>query len=118
VDHETAEHFAENIEENLDVLMRRLRDNQYQPSAVRRVEILKPGSREKRLLGIPTIRDRTVQTALYNVIAPIFEAGFAEHSYGFRPGLGSKAALRRVTELLNKGYVHVVDADIRSFWIC
>src|SRR5207247_8756653 len=58
--------------------------------------ISKPGSSEKRPLGIPTVRDRVVQTALRAVLEPIFERIFAAHSYGFRPGRGCKDALRRV----------------------
>jgi len=76
----------------------------------------KPGSKETRPLGIPTVRDRTVQAAIVHVIEPIFERDFAEHSYGFRPGRGCKDALRRVAELLQAGYVHVVDADLKGYF--
>jgi RNA-directed DNA polymerase len=116
VDHGTVEHFAERLEEKIERLSQSLRENTYRPSPVRRTWIPKVGSKEKRPLGIPTVRDRTVQAAVYNAIAPIFEAGFAQRSYGFRPGRGCKDALRRVTELLNGGYVHVVDADIKSYF--
>jgi len=69
------------------------------------------------LLGIvPTVRDRVVQTALRNVIEPIFERDFAEHSYGFRPNRGCKDALRRVDQLLKTGYRYVVDADLKSYF--
>jgi RNA-directed DNA polymerase len=80
------------------------------------VNIPKPGSQETRPLGIPTVRDRVVQAAIVNVIEPIFERDFAEQSYGFRPGRGCKDALRRVDELLKAGYVHVVDADLKSYF--
>jgi len=73
-----------------------------------------PGSTEKRPLGIPTVRDRVVQSALRSVIEPIFEREFAPQSYGFRPGRGCKDALRRVDELLQSGHVHVVDIDIKG----
>jgi RNA-directed DNA polymerase len=66
--------------------------------------------------NVPTIRDRVVQTALRDVIEPIFERDFAEHSYGFRPGRGCKDALRRVDALLKAGYVYVVDADLKSYF--
>ena len=69
-----------------------------------------------RPLGIPTVRDRVVQTALRMVVEPIFERDFASHSYGFRPNRGCKDALRRVQELLDAGYVHIVDADLKSYF--
>ena len=75
-----------------------LQDGSYRPQAVRREWIPKPGSREKRPLGIPTVRDRVVQTALRHVLEPIFERDFAEHSYGFRPG---EAARMRCDESTN-----------------
>jgi len=69
-----------------------------------------------RPLGIPTVRDRTVQTALRMVLEPIFERDFAAHSYGFRPNRGCKDALRRVQELLNAGYNIIVDVDLKSYF--
>jgi hypothetical protein len=63
----------------------------------------KPGRPEERPLGISTVRDRVVQTARRNVMEPIFEREFAEHSYGFRPQKGCRDALRRVKELLDRG---------------
>ena len=68
------------------------------------------------MLTVPTVRDRTVQGALRNVIEPIFEREFAQHSYGFRPGRGCKDALREVDRLLKEGYVYVVDADLRRYF--
>ena len=76
----------------------------------------KPGSDEKRPLGVPTVRDRVVQSALRNVLEPIFERDFADTSYGFRPGRGCRDALRRVVELLDAGYTWVVDADLKDFF--
>jgi RNA-directed DNA polymerase len=88
----------------------------YQPLPVRRKWIEKPGTNQKRPLGIPAVRDRIVQTALRNVIEPIYEHTFAEHSYGFRPGRGCPQALHRVQELLEAGSVWVVDADLKSYF--
>lgn len=116
VDHVTPEMFEERLMENVRQLHEELRGRTYQPRPVRRTEIPKPGSRETRPLGIPTIRDRVVQSALRDVIEPIFERDFAEHSYGFRPGRGCKDALRRVDALLKAGYVYVVDADLKSYF--
>jgi RNA-directed DNA polymerase len=108
--------FARHEEANLEKIARALRRNEYQPSAVKRVWIPKPGSKERRPLGIPTVRDRVVQAALRHVLEPIFERDFAEHSYGFRPNRGCKDALRRVDQLLHHGYTWVVDADLKSYF--
>ncbi|HEY4356960.1 MAG TPA: group II intron reverse transcriptase/maturase [Acidobacteriaceae bacterium] len=116
VDHETVEMFARYEEANLEKLSRLLSRDEYQPAAVKRVWIPKPGSKEKRPLGIPTVRDRVVQAALCHVLEPIFERDFAEHSYGFRPKRGCKDALRRVEHLLHHGCTWVVDADLKSYF--
>ncbi len=88
VDHVTVEMFAAHLDENLTELSRSLVEGSYQPQAIRRRWIPKAGSHEKRPLGIPTVRDRVVQTALRNVVEPIFEWDFVGESYGFRPGPG------------------------------
>jgi RNA-directed DNA polymerase len=116
VDHVTVAMFEGHLEENLKDLGDALREGTYRPQAIRRHYIPKPGSQERRPLGIPTVRDRVVQTALRQVLEPIFERDFAAHSYGFRPGKGCKDALRRVEELLKAGYTHVVDADLKSYF--
>lgn len=116
VDHQTIERYEGDLDANLNKLATQLRDGSYVPQAVRRVWIPKPGSREDRPLGIPTVRDRVAQTALRNVMEPIFEVEFAAHSYGFRPGRGCQDALRRVEQLLRAGYTFVVDADLKSYF--
>jgi RNA-directed DNA polymerase len=116
VDHVTIAMFEGRVDDELRRLSEQLRDGSYRPQAIRRHYIPKPGSQEKRPLGIPTVRDRTVQTALRMVLEPIFERDFAEHSYGFRPGRGCKDALRRVDELLKAGYTSIVDADLKSYF--
>jgi RNA-directed DNA polymerase len=116
VDHVTISQFTHHLERNLEILATSLKDGSYRPQAIRRVWIPKPGSSEKRPLGIPTVRDRVVQGALRHVLEPIFERNFAAHSYGFRPGKSTKDALRRVSVLLEAGYTHVVDADLRSYY--
>jgi RNA-directed DNA polymerase len=116
VDYVTVEKFDSQRREELARLHAQLKDDTYCPQAVRRKWIDKPGSREKRPLGIPTVRDRVVQTALRNVIEPIFDVTFAEHSYGFRPGRGCHHALEHVERLLNAGFAYVVDADLKSYF--
>jgi len=116
VDHQTIEMFERHLEENLGKLSQALREGSYRPQAIKRQWIPKPGSKEKRPLGIPTVHDRVVQAALLNVLEPIFERDFAEQSYGFRPNRGCKDALRRVEQLLKLGYTWVVDADLKSYF--
>jgi len=116
VDHMTVDAFARRLPENIGRLSESLRTDVFRPQAIRRVHIPKPGTKEARPLGIPTVRDRMVQAAIVNVIEPIFERDFASHSYGFRPGRGCKDALRRVGELLKAGYTHVVDADLQGYF--
>ena len=116
VDHQTVDKFQERLREELNGLEEDLRTGKYQPHAVKRVWIPKPGSTEERPLGIPTVRDRVVQTALLNVLEPIFDITFAEHSYGFRKGRGCHHALERIETLLKEGYTYVVDADLKAYF--
>lgn len=116
VDHQTIGMYEQGLEQHTEYLASTLMEGSYQPAAVRREWIPKPGSREKRPLGIPTVRDRVVQKAMLATIEPIFERDFAEHSYGFRPGRGCKDALRRVDQLLKEGRTWVVDADLKSYF--
>jgi RNA-directed DNA polymerase len=116
VDRQTVEDFDEQAGEELRRLHDELRAGKYRPALVRRAWIPKPGSSEKRPLGIPTVRDRVVQTALVHVIEPILDATFHERSFGFRHGRGCHDALKCVEELLVAGYVYVVDADLKSYF--
>ena len=116
VDHQTVEDFAAHDREELRRLQTQLREDTYRPAPVRRTWIPKPGSSEKRPLGIPTVRDRVVQTALVHVIEPILDNEFHERSYGFRHGRSCHDALRRVEERLETGSVYVVDVDLKSYF--
>jgi RNA-directed DNA polymerase len=116
VDHQTVKDFEQRLPDTIWDLSDALKGGRFEPQAIRRVQIPKPGTTETRPLGIPTVRDRVVQAAIVNAIEPIFERDFAEHSYGFRPGRGCKDALRRVDQLLKAGYVHVVDADLKGYF--
>jgi RNA-directed DNA polymerase len=116
VDGITIERFAKESQQGLLALREQLQAGIYQPKAVKRVWIPKPGSTEKRPLGIPAVRDRVVQAATRMVIEPIFERQFAPQSYGFRPGRSCQEALRRVDELLKSGYNQIVDIDIKGYF--
>ena len=116
VDHVDVTAYAERLDAEIAKLAEELQTGTYRPQPLKRVYIDKPGSVEKRPLGIPTVRDRTVHGAVKQVVEPIFEAGFAANSYGFRPGRGCKDALREVQRLLDDGWTQVVDVDIKSFF--
>jgi len=116
VDRQSVEAFEAQAGRYLAELHAALRAGTYRPQAVRRVWIAKRGRTGQRPLGIPTVKDRVVQTAMKLVLEPIWEAVFAEQSYGFRPGRGCKDALRRVQGLLNEGAVWVVDVDLEGYF--
>ena len=115
VDGQSIERFAARQDDYLAELSAALREGTYQPQAVKRVDIPK-GDGRTRPLGIPTVKDRIVQQSVRLVIEPIFEHGFSEASYGFRPGRGCHDALRVVDGLLKDGYTFVVDADLQAYF--
>src|SRR6187402_1051760 len=108
--------YAEQSAQRLPGLQAQLQNGRYQPKPVQRIWIPKLGSKELRPLGVPEVENRVVEMAVRNVIEPIFEHDFAEHSYGFRPGRGAKDALRRVAGLLQQDKVWVVDADLKGYF--
>jgi RNA-directed DNA polymerase len=115
VDKQSIEKFEVNEELYLQELHQSLKEQRYNPQPVKRVYIPKDGGK-KRPLGIPTVKDRIVQTAIKMAIEPIFEKEFLYMSYGFRPKRGCKDALRVVDTLLKECYTWVVDADFQSYF--
>src|SRR4029077_19971406 len=105
----------EGLEAWLAGLRKELTEQTYRPAPVRRVMIPKPGGGE-RPLGIPTIRERVVQTAAKLVLEPIFEADFEDGAYGYRPGRSAQDAVRAVHTALCEGYTDVVDADLSKYF--
>jgi group II intron reverse transcriptase/maturase len=108
--------FEANLDEELSRLQQELLDWTYQPSPVRRVEIPKPDGKGIRLLGIPTVRDRVVQTALKLLLEPIFDPHFSPNSYGFRPGRSQHQAVQAAQQIVNSGKPYVVDIDLSKFF--
>jgi RNA-directed DNA polymerase len=115
IDGQSVGRFAAQAERYLGELAEELKTGRYRAAPVRRVEIAKADGKT-RPLGIPTVKDRIVQTAVKRVIEPIFENVFLPTSYGFRPGRSGKEALREVDRLLRAGFTHVVDADLKSYF--
>jgi len=115
VDRQSIERFEAREDLYLAELAAALRDGSYRAQPIRRVDIPK-GDGGTRPLGIPTVKDRIVQTAVKFVLEPIFEATFRPTSYGFRPGRGCRDALAEVAQLIANGHTFVVDADLASYF--
>ena len=116
VDGVTIADFEARLDDELSQLQEELANWTYQPSPVRRVEIPKPGGKGVRLLGIPTVRDRVVQTTLKLLLEPIFDPHFSTHSYGFRPGRSPQQAVQAAQQIVNSGKPYVVDIDLSKFF--
>ncbi len=116
VDRQSVAAFQAHSGQDLQRISQELRSDRYERQPARRVWMDKPGSKEKRPLGIPCVRDRGVEGAIRQVLEPIFEHEFAEHSYGFRPGHSAQQAVARVEGLLQEGYLWIVDVDFKSYF--
>ena len=103
------------IEEHGNEVTERIRNRKYKPLPVKRVQIPKPDG-SKRNLGIPSVKDRSLQQAIYQILNPIFEEEFSDSSYGFRPGRKCEDAIVKALEYMNDGYDWLVDMDLSKFF--
>ena len=115
VDGVTVEELSGYIKVHWGEIEQTIRERRYRPQPVKRVEIPKDNGGVRKL-GIPTVIDRTIEQAITQVIGPIFEEYFSEHSYGFRPGRNCEQAVRELLEYLNGGYTWIVDIDLEKFF--
>lgn len=115
VDGITVDELKQYLKENKDEIRQRIRTRKYQPQAALRVEIPKENGKMRKL-GIPTVVDRVIQQAIHQVLSPIFEKEFSEHSYGFRPNRSCEMAIIKSLEFLNNGYDWIVDIDLERFF--
>lgn len=115
VDGMTCADLKDHLKAHWAVIRKKLLSGEYLPMAVRKVEIPKPQG-GKRGLGIPTVQDRLIQQALVQVLQRVFEPGFSEHSYGFRPGRSAHQAVRQAQGYVREGRRWVVDLDLEKFF--
>ena len=115
IDGMTIEDFPDHARAHWSEIRQQIKDGQYQPQAVRRVEISKQGG-GTRMLGIPTVMDRVIQQAIAQVLTPMFDPTFSESSFGFRPGRNAHQAIRQVQAIVKEGRSIAVDIDLAKFF--
>ena len=115
VDQMTIEQFPPFAESHWPAIRQALLDGRYQPSPVRQRMIPKPNGGQ-RMLGIPTVIDRVIQQAIAQVLTPIFDPGFSESSFGFRPGRSAQGAVKQVRQFIREGQRYVVDLDLAKYF--
>jgi len=117
IDGVTKEEYAENLDGNVNNLIKGMKKMSYRPKAVRRTYIAKEGSDKTRPLGIPAYEDKLVQGAMADVLNAIYEPIFLNMSYGFRPNRDAHQAIKKLDEIIMRKKVgYVVDADIKGFF--
>ena len=116
VDGMSVEQLGDELKAHWQETKEKLLEGTYRPQPVKRVEIPKPGGTGTRMLGIPTTTDRLLQQALHQVLTPIFDPGFTEHSYGFRPGRSAHQAVVQARKHIEAGNRWVVDIDLEKFF--
>jgi len=116
VDGMSVKTLREHILQNWHQLRQAIEEGTYEPSPVRRVEIPKPDGKGVRLLGIPTVTDRFIQQAIAQVLNPVFDPQFSEHSYGFRPKRRGHDAVQEARQYMKEGYLWVIDLDLEKFF--
>lgn len=115
VDGVTVQELSSYMKENWQGIREQIQERKYKPQPVLRVEIPKPNGGVRKL-GIPTVVDRTIEQAITQVLSPMFEPLFSDHSYGFRPGRRCEQAIVKLLEHLNNGYTWIVDIDLEKFF--
>lgn len=114
IDRMTVEELGPWTSKNIQTLRASLLNGTYEPQEIRGVAIPKP-SGGTRTLGIPTVVDRLVQQAILQVLQPLCDPGFSDHSYGFRPGRSAHQALKKAKAYVDEGFVKVVDMDLEKY---
>ena len=115
IDNIKVDKLAEHLKETWESTKGQILEGNYLPSAIKGVEIPKSNGK-KRLLGIPTVQDRLIQQAIHQMLMPIFEKDFQEHSYGFRPKRNAHQAVETAQRNINEGYQDIIDIDLKSFF--